>query len=232
MMTAQYSPMLAGITLGLPVCQRVQANGQSLIIQQCKDSKVSITAQRTKCGFEPKFGHFTVGQDGFTRTKCRPCTWSNEIFNLNGKTYEFVNNTWIPVKPNVKLSSIGLKAHFEEEVDIEARYLHNLETSFHSKEVQQMNMIGELMAVMRHDEINPITPILAHLDEHSRFNWSWTNYFSNFTSFFTFILLFIIIFAIFVIYNRNRHSDSSQPQRTNITINPMAEEPPAIQRST
>ena len=174
MMTAQYSPMLAGITLGLPVCQRVQANGQSLIIQQCKDSKVSITTQRTKCGFEPKFGHFTVGQDGFTRTKFRPCTWSNGIFNLNGKTYEFANNTWIPVKPNIKLSSIGLKAHFEEEVDIEARYLHNLETSFHSKEIEQMNMIGELMAVMRHDEINPITPILAHLDENSRFNWSWT----------------------------------------------------------
>ena len=143
-----------------------------------------------------------------------------------------MNNTWIPVKTNVKLSSIGLKAHFEEEVDIEARYLHNLETSFHSKEIEQMNMIGELMAVMRHDEINPITPILAHLDEHSRFNWSWTNYFSNFTSFFTSIPLFIIIFAIYVIYNRNRNSDSSQPQRTNITINPMAEEPPAIQRST
>ncbi|EFX81340.1 hypothetical protein DAPPUDRAFT_102339 [Daphnia pulex] len=170
MTTAQSSPMLAGIILGLLTCQRVQADGQTMIIQQCKKTTVKVEAHKTKCGFEPKFNGYTIGKDGFTRTKFRPCTWSNGLVNLNGKTFEYVNETWTPIKPNIKISSIGLKSHFEEEVDIEAKYLHNLETSFHSKENEQMNMIGELMAVMQHDTINPISPILTHFDEKTRFD--------------------------------------------------------------
>jgi hypothetical protein len=87
----------------------------------------------------------------FYHTKFRPCTWSNSLVNLNVKTFEYVNKSGPQSKPNIKISSIGLKSHFEEEVDIEAKYLHNLETSFHSKENEQMNMIGELMAVTLHD---------------------------------------------------------------------------------
>jgi hypothetical protein len=79
----------------------------------------------------------------------RPCTWSNSLVNLNVKTFEYVNKSGPQSKPNIKISSIGLKSHFEEEVDIEAIY--NLETSFHSKENEQMNMIGELMTDMQHD---------------------------------------------------------------------------------
>ncbi|KZS19909.1 Uncharacterized protein APZ42_013539 [Daphnia magna] len=165
MSMAQSSPMLAGIILGLPTCQRVQADGQTMLLQQCKKLTVNVKAQKTKCGWEPKFHHYTIGKDGFTRTKFRPCTWSNGLANQNGQPHEYFNGTWNPIKPNNKISSIGIKNHFDEEVDIEAKYLHNLETSFHSKEIEQMNMIGELMAVMRHDEINPISPILSQSQE-------------------------------------------------------------------
>jgi hypothetical protein len=163
MTTAQSSPMLAEIILGFPTCQRVQADGQ-MIILQCKKTTVKVEAHKTKCGFEPKFNGYTIGKDGFTRKKVRPCTWSNGHVNLNGKTFEYVKKNWTPIKSNIKISSICLKSHFEEEVYIEAKYLHNLETSFHSKENEQMKMIGKLMAVMQHDAINPISPILLNFD--------------------------------------------------------------------
>ena len=63
MTTAQSSPMLAGIILGLPTCQRVQADGQTMIIQQCKKTTVKVEAHKTKCGFEPKFYGYTIGKD-------------------------------------------------------------------------------------------------------------------------------------------------------------------------
>jgi hypothetical protein len=238
MTTAQSSPMLAGIILGLPTCQRVQADGQTMIIQQCKKTTVKVEAHKTKCGFEPKFNGYTIGKDGFTRTKFRPCTWSNGLVNLNGKTFEYVNESWTPIKPNIKISSIGLKSHFEEEVDIEAKYLHNLETSFHSKENEQMNMIGELMAVMQHDTINPISPILTHFDEKTRFDWSWTNWFSNFTSFFTIIPILIICLVIYIFCLRNNNTaDSSSSEHVYYHqpfpfIPPTPESTPAIRRTT
>ena len=238
MTTAQSSPMLAGIILGLPTCQRVQADGQTMIIQQCKKTTVKVEAEKTKCGFEPKFNGYTVGKDGFTRTKFRPCTWSNGHVNLNGKTFEYVNESWNPIKPNIKISSIGLKSHFEEEVDIEAKYLHNLETSFHSKENEQMNMISELMAVMQHDAINPISPILSHFAEQTRFDWSWTNWFSNFTSFFTIVSIVMICLIIYLLFSRFTNTSASsssehvyyhQPVHTNQSPPELM---PAIRRTT
>ncbi|KAK4045670.1 hypothetical protein OUZ56_033453 [Daphnia magna] len=217
MSMAQSSPMLAGIILGLPTCQRVQADGQTMLLQQCKKLTVNVKAQKTKCGWEPKFHHYTIGKDGFTRTKFRPCTWSNGLANLNGQPHEYFNGTWKPIRPNVKISSIGLKNHFDEEVDIEAKYLHNLETSFHSKEIEQMNMIGELMAVMRHDEINPISPILSQSQEKSRFNFSF-NWLTNFFSATSFIFL-ITAFAL-IYFCLKRRQNSSPIEQINVMLNP------------
>ncbi|KAI9560471.1 hypothetical protein GHT06_014495 [Daphnia sinensis] len=100
MSMAQSSPMLAGIILGLPTCQRVQADGQTMLLQQCKKLTVNVKAQKTKCGWEPKFHQYTIGKDGFTRTRFRPCTWSNGLANLNGQPHEYFNGTWNPIKPN------------------------------------------------------------------------------------------------------------------------------------
>ena len=160
MIISQSSPMLAGIALGLPACQQIQADGQTLLIQQCKLSNVTIQVERTKCGYEPKWDDFTIGKDGFTKRTFHPCTWVNGLVNLNGHAHEYVNDTWTLVPSSVKISSIGLKAHFDETIDNEAQYLHNLETTFHASETDQLNVIGNLMALMRHEDMNFISPII------------------------------------------------------------------------
>jgi hypothetical protein len=171
---SQTSPMTAGMALGLPVCQRVLAKGQAMAIQQCKVVMQHVGVERTKCGYEPKWGEFTVGYDGFTKVKFQPCLW-NGFANLNGKAHEYVDGTWTHIPSSVKLATVGLAAHFDETVDNEAQYLKNLETSFRTKEIDQMNMVGELMALMQHEDINSISPIILHAQSVSQFgsfaNW-------------------------------------------------------------
>ena len=165
---SQTSPMLAGRALGLPTCQRIQAMGQVMVIQQCKIIMAEPDVKKTKCGYEPKFGEFTVGYDGFTGVEFRNCSWSG-IANLNGDAFEYVNDTWTRIQPNVKIATVGLTTHFDETIDNEAQYLQNLETSFHKKEIDQMNMLGELMSLMQHEDINSITPIVFHTQSESQF---------------------------------------------------------------
>ena len=165
---AQTNPMLAGVVLGLPACQRVQAFGQIMSIQQCKALKVKIGAEKTRCGWEPKFGEFSIGKDGYTRVDFRPCLWGG-FANLNGRAYEFADGkSWKHIPSNVKLANIGLKTHFDESVDNEVQYLKNLETSFHIVEMDQINMIGKLMALMQHEDINSISPIIMHTQSESQ----------------------------------------------------------------
>ena len=48
MTLARNSPMLAGFALGQPVCRRVQADGQTLAIQQCRVTRKFLTAEKRK----------------------------------------------------------------------------------------------------------------------------------------------------------------------------------------
>ena len=164
---SQNSPMLAGVILGLPPCQRIQATGQVMSVQQCKPLNVTVGVEKTKCGFEPKFGNYTVGKDGYTRVDYRPCLWGG-FTNLNGKAYEYADNKWSHIVSNIKLATLGLATHFDETVDNEVQYLKNLETSFHIMEMDQINMIGEMMALMQHEDINAISPIILHTQSESQ----------------------------------------------------------------
>jgi hypothetical protein len=65
MTKAHSRPMLAEILLlGLPLCQRVQVYGQTMLIQQCKPEKVTMGAHKTKRGLESKWDDYTIGSDG------------------------------------------------------------------------------------------------------------------------------------------------------------------------
>jgi hypothetical protein len=93
-------------------------------------------------------------------------------------------------------------------------------------------MIGELMSVMRHEETNPISPFLSHFEEQSRFDWSWTNWFSSLTHFLTFIPFLFIIIAIYIICFRKPNTHSSPSEHMNLTINPLVPERRTIRRMT
>ncbi len=192
---AQNSPMLAGIALGLPVCQRVLATGRMLVVQQCKTELVKVEAEKTKCGFEPKWGKYTVGKDGFTRVNFQPCFWGGFV-NLNGETYEYVNGTWTNIQPNVRISAVGLTTHFHETVENEAQYLQNLETSFHANEIDQINVIGELMALMQHESINSISPIIMHTQSESQFGSFSDWVFGLKMAGIVVIVLFLVVFSM------------------------------------
>lgn len=159
---AHNSPMLAGIALGLPICRRIQADGLTLAVQQCRITRKFITAEKTKCGYEPRFENFTIGKDGYTKIPFRPCFWDHGIINLNGKSYEYINGSYEEIKPNIRMSNINMKLHFDEIVDNEILYLHNLETAFNAKAVDQINLIEQLMVTLTQEPEDGETSIVIH----------------------------------------------------------------------
>lgn len=162
MLIAHSSPILAGIALGLPTCRRVQADGLTLIVQQCRTTRQFVDAVKTRCGYEPRIGNFTIGKDGFTKQPFIPCMWKTGVINLNGKSYEYINDSYQEIIPNIKLSTVGLKLHFEEIVDNEIVYLHNLETAFNAKALDQLHTIEELMLSLDHDAEDNPSQIVLH----------------------------------------------------------------------
>ena len=212
---SQLSPMLAGIALGLPTCQRVTADGQIMIVEKCKITKESVNVTKTDCGFEPIISNgYTVGRDGFTRQPFQPCTWINNIANLNGKAYQFSNGSWNLIPPNIRISSVGIRPEFEQIVDKEATYLKNLETSFHSKEFEQSNVIGELMAIMKHDKIDSLSKIIFHpqtVDKLKTFtDWLWIIKVIPFVIGST-LLIYLLIRCKLALYKPSNNTEQPDP---------------------
>ena len=71
---AQLNGFLAAEELEMPVYNRIQGNGKSLMVQKCKPRKVDIVAVQSQCGnYEPIFimgnDTYVVGLDGFSIVK-------------------------------------------------------------------------------------------------------------------------------------------------------------------
>ena len=60
---AHHDGILAARALNLPTCQRIQAAGDNLYLQQCDIRKINITAKATKCGPEPFWNNFTISKN-------------------------------------------------------------------------------------------------------------------------------------------------------------------------
>ena len=147
---SQYSGILTGATLDLPVCRRVEGNGFSLLVQQCKTTKWSvrkIMGVRTRCGYEPMWTseeqglliNYTLASDVFTRKKFSNCSWSSGLTNFNGKTVQYKNGVeWVPIEPRISVQGLGKATHFEETLDNEAEFLNNIESAFEQKGIETL----------------------------------------------------------------------------------------------
>ncbi|KAK4031101.1 hypothetical protein OUZ56_024627 [Daphnia magna] len=50
---AQTNGILPAAALGLPICSRLYDFGQAMTLQQCKSKRILLTANETKCEFQP-----------------------------------------------------------------------------------------------------------------------------------------------------------------------------------
>jgi hypothetical protein len=200
MSIAQYSPILAGRAIDLPVCQRIVGKGQSLVVEQCKSKTISlneIAPIKTVCATEPIWDNKTVSSDGFTEIDFRPCVFDKGIVNFNGKSFHYDNSSWKELKPQIQLRGIGEATHFEEIEDNEYAFLHNLEVKEDVKRMDQLSVMSELVSFMANEEISSVTPVLYAMSETTH-QMSFLNWFSGLS--YTLLCVACILIIIVILF--------------------------------
>lgn len=141
---------LAAEALKLPLCQRVQASGQALIVQQCQPIHIDINATKGNCGyFQPFYKNYTIGLDGYSLYPLTNCLWQQNIVNINGKHYVWKSESWTEVQPNIHRKNINLVSKFDEIIDNEFQYiLHHHPAAAHQN-FEQSNILQDMTGQMQ-----------------------------------------------------------------------------------
>ena len=193
MITAQISPILAAIMMGLKPCERLEGFGEMILLQECNAVTVKIQNHHNRCGNQPFFTHrgynATIGADGFSIVKLTGdadhwCFWRNNHFvNINGHT-SFWKHTpgnvsdgdWETQKPTVHGTHLALIKQYEEfpvnDNDFELRG-----HSFHEKtEFEQLNILMELAGRATQYESDHLGAIVSNenREAHMIDMFSWT----------------------------------------------------------
>ena len=144
---AENNGLQAAMANNLPICSRLKPNGVHLIVQQCEEKNVTIRGQKTKCGFEPRFGNYTIGRDGYSLHPFQECFWKDQIINLNGQSYSW-NSTYenyTVVYPTYHLATINLQKKFPDLDDNELEYQLLQHKAYETGEFEQQNVLNELI---------------------------------------------------------------------------------------
>ncbi len=76
---AQAYGLLAADLLGLNPCNRIEGNGRTLVLHECRTETVTVKAIETKCGFQPFFinnnKNWTIGKDSWSMHPFHECFW-------------------------------------------------------------------------------------------------------------------------------------------------------------
>ena len=150
---AQLNGFLAAEALEMPVCNRIQGNGRSLIVQKCKPRKVDIVAVQSQCGtYEPIFvmsnDTYVVGLDGFSIVKFNngTCFWKNGVVDLNNQNYVFINNSWEKANSNIWKENVELVEGFNETIDNEFDFMIVEHVGTKSDVYEQLNVLNEMVS--------------------------------------------------------------------------------------
>jgi hypothetical protein len=96
----------AATQLHLPVCARLKVYGTQVEVSRCVPFNVTFGAERTKCGYQPRFMNYTLAHNGWQLVPYNPCYWPDgNYINFNGKTHIHADGAWVPVVTSVPINN-------------------------------------------------------------------------------------------------------------------------------
>lgn len=96
----------AATQLHLPVCARLKVYGTQVEVSQCVPFNVTFGAERTKCGYQPRFMNYTLARNGWQLVPYNPCYWPDgNCINFNRKTHIHADGAWVPVVTSVPINN-------------------------------------------------------------------------------------------------------------------------------
>ena len=115
------------------------------------------------------------------------CYWPNGIINVNGKPYEFKNESWVQMEPTIHFRHLKLIEKFPQLQDNTINYLLNPRQVHENKGIEQANVLAELVARIQQSNANSLDPLVLSESSTSNF-WDISGWMSK---------LKIIIFSVF-----------------------------------
>ena len=112
---AQSSGLLAdSILFPNKTCARLTSLGTSMLLQQCKEYRITLNATLTNCGYQPTYGNKTVARDTWSSAEFSGCYWSDGLIAVNNKNYAYVDGAWVERPANIHLHNLHLIEKFDE----------------------------------------------------------------------------------------------------------------------
>jgi len=161
-MLSHVSGIVAARALNLPLCSRIQAHGEVLVLHQCESTTVQFGAQLTKCGYQPMLNDSTISKDGYTLVEFQPCYWQHGFVNFNGIAHEYQSESsqWIPRKPTVRSKVMTLVSHFEAVENNEMDYLVQMHAAHTQPVLDSINILGDIASHMQESNSGTLDPFL------------------------------------------------------------------------
>ena len=167
-MMAQGNGLLAAAALSLPICTRLQGFGQTVLLEQCAEQQINITAIETNCGYQPYFlynhQNYTVGMDGWSIHPFSNCFWQSHLININGKPYKWIHNTehgdWVEQKPNLHSTNLELIAEFDELPLNDFDFTLSAHPAHETIDLEQLNVLNDLMGRIQETNSNSFSAVV------------------------------------------------------------------------
>jgi len=240
-MLSHVSGIVAARALNLPLCSRIQAHGEVLVLQQCESTTVQFGAQLTKCGYQPILNGSTISKDGYTLSEFHPCYWQYGFVNFNGIAHEYHSESsqWIPRKPTVRSKVMTLVNHFEAAENNEMDYLVQMHAAHTQPVLDSINILGDIASHMQETNSGSIDPFLRSFEETvASGGWIGNTIYYIKLSLVIGLVIFVIIpialrlgpvFKLLMIGYRHKRKAHRQAEVNNISLNevtPLASAPP------
>jgi hypothetical protein len=208
---SQTNGLLAALVLELPICSRIQGLGQSLLLQECERVQVFVTAQETKCGYQPftvyNNKNYTIGTDGWSIHPFSNCFWKSNLINLNGKTYHWEHNVtqsgWVEQVPTIHTPNLNLVSEFQELPLNDFDYALKGHPAHSTADLERLDVLTELIGRIEETHDNSLAGMIMSEKQDTKFGdmFSWTDYLKTIIFATIGFVVFILVMYIFARVN-------------------------------
>jgi hypothetical protein len=208
---SQTNGLLAASVLQLPTCSRLQGLGQSLLLQECEQVKVFVTAKETKCGYQPltiyNNKNYTIGTDGWSIYPFSNCFWKSNLINLNGKTYHWEHNVthsgWIEQLPTIHTPNLNLVSEFQELPLNDFDYALKGHPAHSTADMENLNVLTELIGRIEETHDNSLSGMIMSEKRDSKIGelFTWTDYLKKIIFATIGLIMLILVMYIFARVN-------------------------------
>ena len=197
---APFDGLLADQYLGLRTCQRLDAAGNNVMIQQCATVNVTVTAKLSKkCGYLPFVNGSTLGRNGLTLVPFTECFWTKDRANIGGKFYAYREGLWEPIPYQFQLPALGNVQEFKEDVDHSAQFFPIEHSAYGTQTLEQINLLAGIMARVTETSADSASTLILTPDQAEFFPsltqwWDYIKY-----GFLGLVLLLVLSVAIYIL---------------------------------